>query len=195
MNLFEHIINLFQFAMGMDLGGTCGTSELVVRERIQHDRRITPTIYDGLPLRPEFRVFYDFDRREPIFIANYWEYDYIRNNNGLDKLYDLTDKIVFDYMREPQAKKYEEKKDEILQLVADHMQGVQGLAGPWSIDIMLTERDHPYLIDKAVAEQSAYWEFRPGNEVALAAQLAEERAKREAREKRTFDLISITETE
>lgn len=50
------------------------------------------------------------------------------------------------------------------------MKNVQGLSGPWSIDIMLNEGfstehfEKPnefWLIDMAVAERSAYWEKRP----------------------------------
>lgn len=52
----------------------------------------------------------------------------------------------------------------------EHLKNVQGLSGPWSIDIMLNEGfstehfEKPnefWLIDMAVAERSAYWEKRP----------------------------------
>ena len=75
--LTDAIININYAAMccGADMGGGC--NELVVRERILHDARVTPCIYSGLPLRSEFRVFYDFDLKKVLFTANYWEYDYI----------------------------------------------------------------------------------------------------------------------
>ena len=49
-----------------------GIHEIVVREFIEYDRQNTPCIYEGLPLRSEFRVFYDFNTREPLYTVNYW---------------------------------------------------------------------------------------------------------------------------
>lgn len=144
-----NIINImYQDAM-FDVGGT---SELVVRERIPYDRGQTPCIYNGLPLRPEFRVFYDFDTHEVLFVENYWNYDYCAPH-----LYDRTDKIVFDAMRAEIEESYETHRKEIADLVAEHMKGITELQGPWSIDLMLTEKGKIFLIDMAVAEQSAYW--------------------------------------
>lgn len=66
--------------------------------------------------------------------------------------------------------KFEKYRGEVESLVAEHMKDVQGLSGPWSIDIMLNEGfstehfEKPnefWLIDMAVAERSAYWEKRP----------------------------------
>ena len=41
--------------------GADGADEIVVRKFIESSAGMTPCIYNGLPLRPEFRVFYDFD--------------------------------------------------------------------------------------------------------------------------------------
>ena len=49
-----------------------------------------------------------------------------------------------------------------MDMVADAMQTVTGLDGPWSIDIMQDDRGNFWLIDMAIAELSAYWEKRPG---------------------------------
>lgn len=177
--LVESIINInFQDLCGMGAGIT----EFVIRERFQHDARVTPCIYSGLPLRSEFRVFYDFDTRQPLYTVNYWDFDYI-----YEHLYDLTDKIVFEYTRDSLHRIFLAKKDEIQQLVAEHMDSVEGLEGPWSIDIMLTERGEPILIDMATAERSAYWELRPGNEAELAKQKAAE-----AERKRKYQEFMLT---
>lgn len=66
----------------------------MVRKFIESSAGMTPCIYNGLPLRPEFRVFYDFDARKPIFTANYWDYDYVYPH-----LYHATDKIIFEHER------------------------------------------------------------------------------------------------
>ena len=145
--------------------GPYGDTEFVFRDRIRHMSNMVPCIYGGLPFRTEFRVFYDFDTREVIFTANYWDYDYCYPH-----LYDRTDRIVFDAMKDEMQEKFEKYRGEVESLVAEHMKDVQGLSGPWSIDIMLDEGfTTPYaekpnefwLIDMAVAERSAYWEKRP----------------------------------
>jgi hypothetical protein len=131
--------------------GAGGFSELVVRDYIHCDSRTTPTIYNGLPLVPEFRVFYDFETREPMYTVNYWEYDYVQPN-----LYAATDKIIFEHERERIENAFYGRSDEVELLVARHMRNVDGLSGQWSIDIMLAS-DKYWLIDMAQAKNSAYF--------------------------------------
>ena len=138
--------------------GAEGTTEIVVREYIESDLRRTPCIYNGLPLRNEFRVFYDFDNNCPIFTANYWDWDYVYPH-----LHYATDKIIFAHEREHIERVFEEKKEEVQELVAKAMKNVEGLDGQWSIDILLDEWGKYWLIDMAVAQQSAYWDKRPKN--------------------------------
>lgn len=134
-----------------------GTDVLVMRERIQHDPKNTPCIYNGLPFRPEYRVFYDFDSKAPIFTVDYWDRSYV-----YEHLYDLTDRIVYDAWYEGHVRaEYEKNKDLVTKAVSDAMRGVSGLSGPWSVDVMQDERGNFWLIDMAVAEMSAYWEYRP----------------------------------
>ena len=111
---------------------------------------------DALHLRPEFRVFYDFDARKPIFTANYWDYDYVYPH-----LYHATDKIIFEHERERLEGVYAHFKDAVQDKVADAMQNVQGLTGQWSVDVLMDEREKFWLIDMAIAQRSAYWEMRP----------------------------------
>ena len=156
---------------------TGGEKEIVIRERIGYNSELIPCIYHGLPLRPEFRVFYDFDIHEVLFVANYWDYDYCR-----DHIMDATDKIVFDKMKDYLYCAFERWKDDVADKVSQCMKNVTDLSGPWSVDIMMTNYpeniqrrmmedignkystvQHPvgYLIDMAVAERSAYWDQRP----------------------------------
>ncbi|MBQ8300153.1 MAG: hypothetical protein IJX99_09980 [Clostridia bacterium] len=145
--------------------GAEGLSEFVVRERIMHNSQSTPCIYHGLPLRSEFRVFYDFTKHKVIFIENYWNYGYVFPN-----LHDATDKIVFEHERERLEREFDSRKQEVSELVASAMQNVEGFEGPWSVDIML-EGNTYYLIDMALAETSAYWTNRPGYERVHAREL------------------------
>lgn len=135
-----------------------GTDYLVMRERIGHDPRNTPCIYNGLPFQPEYRVFYDFDAKHRIFTAEYWDKDYVYN-----KLYDLTDKLVFDAWYGWIHSKYLSNKARVESLVETAMTDVPDLSGPWSVDVMQDEDGNFWLIDMAVAEMSAYWDRRPGD--------------------------------
>jgi hypothetical protein len=135
--------------------GADGLTEVVVRERIPYENT-TPTIYDGLPLRPEFRVFYDFDKKEPMYCANYWDFDYVYPN-----LFWEADKIIFEHERLRIETTYKAKKDEIVELVANAMLNVEGLSGQWSVDIMIDEEKKPWLIDMAIAQRSAYYRNTP----------------------------------
>lgn len=134
-----------------------GTECLVVRERVTHDPRKTPCIYNGLPFRTEFRVFYDFDTESVIFATDYWDRGYVRKN-----LHDRTDQIIYDNWHPEVHRLYKAYVHTVQDAVADAMKNVQGLSGPWSVDVMLDEDDNFWLIDMAVAEISAYWEKRPG---------------------------------
>jgi len=141
--------------------GAGGMGEVVIREKICHNPKVTPCIYNGLPFRSEFRVFYDFDDRKVLFSVNYWDYDYIRRNPR-DRLYDMTDKIIFDHESDKLARVFEERKADVEQLVAEHMANIEGLENAWSIDLLLDEWGTFWLIDMAVAEMSAFWEWRNG---------------------------------
>jgi len=160
-NLTEAIIMVNYNSLCVEANGE---QELVIRERIGYDSRITPCIYNGLPFRPEFRVFYDFDDQKVLFSVNYWDYDYIRRN-PVDRLYDMTDKIIFDHETEKITQTFDENKDKVEQLVNDAMADVDELEGTWSVDLLLDEKGTFWLIDMAVAEQSAYWEWRNGKKL------------------------------
>ena len=142
--------------------GAGGLDELVIRECIWHNRLVIPCIYGGLPLRTEFRVFYDFSKKEVIFIENYWKFNYVFPN-----LYSATDKIVFEHERARIEEEFEKYKGIVYDFVSDSLKNVDGLEGPWSVDIM-HESGKFYLIDMALAEMSTYWSSRPGNESVLA---------------------------
>ena len=136
--------------------GADGIDEIVVRQFIPHDMATTPCIYNGLPLRSEFRVFYDFDKKKAIFTANYWEYDYVRPH-----LYEATDKIIFDHEWKRLEINFASNKIAVEKMVEAAMKNVSGLEGQWSVDILMDEKCQFWLIDMAVAQRSAYWDMRP----------------------------------
>lgn len=140
--------------------GADGIDEIVVRKFIEYNSRETPCIYNGLPLRSEFRVFYDFDSQSPIFTVDYWDFDYVYPH-----LYDATDRIVFEHEKGRLEKNYLQHWHDIQDVVSSAMKNnVNGLTGHWSIDILLDESNTLWLIDMAIAQTSAYWENRPNKE-------------------------------
>lgn len=133
--------------------GAGGTDEIVIRDFIEYDRDNTPCIYEGLPLRPEFRVFYDFDAQEPLYTANYWDYEYVYPN-----LFEATDKIIFEHEREHLETVFDAQKNHVQCMVAEAMKnGVNGLSGQWSVDVLLDETGKFWLIDMGLAQMSTYW--------------------------------------
>lgn len=71
---------------------TGGHTELVIREAIPCIYEKVPTIYNGMPLREEVRVFYNIDTKKVEYMVDYWDYDYCSPH--IEK---KTDKIVFDW--------------------------------------------------------------------------------------------------
>lgn len=151
--------------IGMNYDALClnadGITEVCLRELIPHNARTVPCIYHGMPLRPEFRVFYDFDRHQPLYAANYWDWDYCHDAICRD----LTDKIVYEARYPELLRQYEAHKDEVMEMVAADMGSVSGLEGIWSFDVMLCEPQEYqegyegyWLIDMAVGRRSAYWD-------------------------------------
>ena len=104
-----------------------------------------------MPLHTEFRVFYDFDATKALYCVNYWDYDYVAKN-----LYSYNDKLVFESYYPKILKEYEMNKNKVCDLVEKHMQSVD-LTGKYSIDIMMDTKKQFWLIDMALARNSAYW--------------------------------------
>lgn len=141
-----HLINYAAACVGAN-----GYTELIVRDYIDYDYDNIPTIYNGMPLRSEFRVFYDFDKKEVFYSVNYWDFDYCY------KHLDITDKIVFKHERKRLEDVFNQRKEEVEELVKKHMANVD-LQGKWSVDILYNElEDNYWLIDMAEAYRSAYW--------------------------------------
>lgn len=140
---------------------TGGYTELVVREMIPYNDYVIPTIYNGMPLREELRVFYNMDKHKIEYIEDYWKYNYCKVNIG-----NKSNQIVFDWFHN-KLKTRKTQHRELLKQLEDriwdniHTLVFDGeLKGIWSIDFMYVEdEDELYLIDMARGFRSAYYNF------------------------------------
>lgn len=149
--------------------GVSSNNEWVVREFID-DKENNPTIYNGLSLHTEYRVFVDFDTEEVIGISPYWHPEVMKESfldigvsAPIQKNHDYINYINHE---ETLIKRYEENKDlvvsEVLKLLKDCK-----LKGQWSIDVMQNGSDF-WLIDMARASESALSECVPKEKLKQA---------------------------
>ena len=93
--------------------GVSSNNEWVVREFIE-DKEDNPTIYNGLPLHTEYRVFVDFDTEEIIGISPYWEPSVMKEHflelGSLNVVQKQHDYINYINHEETLMKRYEENK-------------------------------------------------------------------------------------
>lgn len=142
--------------------GVSTTNEWVVREYID-DIEGNPTIYKGLPLHTEYRVFIDCDTDEVIGISPYWEPETMKNRfgNGSDKdsPHMMHDYVVYKAHEKTLMNRYEQNKDKIISEVSKLVKELD-LRGQWSLDIMQNGEDF-WIIDMAIAENSAFYDIVP----------------------------------
>jgi len=153
---YEIMEQLSNIAYTSETFGAQGLSEIAIREFISdwyYIEKNIPCIYNGMPLRPEFRVFYDFDEHKVLYSVNYWDWDYCHKRISDN----ITDKIIYEYYYDTINQFFIDNKDKVEKMVATCMKGVN-LKERWSIDIMWDEQSKTYyLIDMATAQTSAYW--------------------------------------
>jgi hypothetical protein len=154
-SIHESFVKINYASACLDTGGM---SEFVLREVVP-TARYKKAIYGGMPLRPEFRVFYDFTFQKTLYAANYWDYHAVADN-----IHDEKDRVVFDETRDMLETMFAIHAGEILELVGDKMRHVHGLHGIWSVDIMLDDLDVPWLIDMALGHRSTYWDPKKAKE-------------------------------
>lgn len=135
--------------------GVSTTNEWVVRRFIS-DTENRPTIYNGLPLRCEYRVFVDCDTDTVLGIHPYWDPEVMKSK--FDSASDpdsLHDSVTYRAAEPELMRTYEANKDRVTALVAELLPNLD-LAGQWSIDVM-QDGDDLWLIDMALAENSAFY--------------------------------------
>lgn len=146
--LTANIIDINYTSFMYDAGGN---TELVAREFIPPFENV-PSIYHGMPLRPEVRVFYDFNHREVLYAKNYWDWDYCYDAISRDP----TDKIVYEAYYENIKKSYCDVEYDVINKAKAGLIDVD-LEGIWSVDFLVQGEDC-WLIDMARGQQSAYWD-------------------------------------
>ena len=153
-NLYELVANICMINYQSLCFDTGGETELVIRQRIGwSDGDKCYHIYNGMPLRPEFRVFYDFDRRKVLYSVNYWDYDHC--NEAISR--DMTDGLAYNAAYHDIDAFFKENQKNVETIVDQHMSTVSGLDGIWSVDIMWYDNDY-WLIDMAIGSASAYYD-------------------------------------
>lgn len=149
--------------------GVSSNNEWVVREFIE-DKEDNPTIYNGLPLHTEYRVFVDFDTKEIIGISPYWEPSVMKEHfldlGSLNDVQKQHDYINYINHEETLMKRYEDNKDLVVSEVTKLLKDCK-LNGQWSIDIMQNGSDF-WLIDMARASESALSECVPKEKLKKA---------------------------
>lgn len=155
LQLTANIIDINYQSFCLDTGGN---TELIARKFIDYNSAKTPCIYNGMPLRTEVRVFYDFDIKKALYAVNYWDWDYCYSSICRN----ATDKIVYENYYGVIRKNYKEVVDDVIKCAELGLMDVDGLSGVWSVDFMVTKnRDGSkttYLIDMAQGTCSAYWD-------------------------------------
>lgn len=156
---------LFNHCSDLRMAGTLGapsiygvstTNEWVVREYIE-DKENNPTIYAGLPLHTEYRVFVDFSAGNVLGIHPYWDPDVMKKRFAEDRdIHDRHDYHIYMAHEETLMNRYNENKDLIVEKIQEFVPYIP-LSGQWSIDIMQNGDDF-WLIDMAVAENSFFYE-------------------------------------
>lgn len=154
--------NMASSLNGQPIYGVSTTTEWVVREFIE-DKDNNPCIYHGMPLHTEYRVFVDFDTKEVIGMNPYWDPDVMKkrfnDSPDSDSPDNIHDGIVYMAHEETLMKRYNENKDIVKNNIQKFIQNIN-LSGQWSIDIMQNGDDF-YIIDMAIAENSAFYECVP----------------------------------
>lgn len=134
--------------------GVSTTNHWVVREFIE-DKENNPTIYKGLPLHTEYRVFADMDTKETLGITPYWEPEIMKKRFSENRsIHDTHDYITFQAHEEVLMKRYNDNKEKVLTNLQEVINQMD-LKDQWSIDIMQNGDDF-YIIDMALADNSAF---------------------------------------
>ena len=130
------------------------SADIVVREFVKtHYNR--GTIYEGMKLNSEFRVFYDFDNNKVIGVVDYWDKDTMIKS--LDREYSRKDYLSYMDNLESLESAYTALSPTLVAQVEEIFPKVPGLEGQWSVDFMWDGTKF-VLIDMALAKNSAYWD-------------------------------------
>lgn len=137
--------------------GAGTTTQWVVREFIE-DPEHNPTIYHGLPLRTEFRVFVDADTNEVLSVVPYWDPVTMKRRfsewDDADHPDNRHDLVTYMAAEPELMARYERHRGTVVAQVEALLPDL-ALTGQWSIDVMLSGGTF-WLIDMAQAQSSAF---------------------------------------
>lgn len=142
--------------------GVSTTNEWVVREFIP-DKGNRPCIYNGLPLRTEYRVFVDFDAKSVLGINPYWDPAVMKQRFGhesdANSPHKLHDYVIYRTQEDVLMEEYRQNESLVREKIREMLEYMP-LVGQWSIDVMQNGDDF-YIIDMALAANSALNECVP----------------------------------
>lgn len=126
------------------------------------DKENNPTIYNGLPLHTEYRVFVDFDTKEILGASPYWRSDVMKNEfKKVSSPQERHDYVVYKMHEDILNQRYHESVQTVLAELKKVIPRIE-LTGQWSVDVMRNGNDY-YIIDMALAENSALNDCVPSN--------------------------------
>ena len=146
----QHLFNMMADTLIYETGGN---TEVIIEDFIEA-KPDTPTIYNGLPLRPEMRLFYDFTHHKVVYHKFYWNWDYcykIINERSEE------DGKVFEEHYKDIYEQYLRLSIKHITAIAEALAKVDKLCDIWSVDFIL-EEDRVWLIDMAIGCRSAYYD-------------------------------------
>lgn len=162
--LIQNITNIQQ---GSFFHETYGYMELVLREYIEPEKADTPTIYHGMPLRPEARIFYHFDFHQLLYAVNYWNWEYCHDAicYSLFSEEKTPDAVAYETaypLLDSETKRLLQKHQTLIEKALATVTTLQmpgGNPNIWSVDFIL-EEDRVWLIDMAQGWRSSYWNLQ-----------------------------------
>lgn len=154
MGEYFQVIN--NFAMTVGAGQSI---DICAREYIEDPENL-PTIYNGMPLRTEFRTFVDFDSNELLGTVPYWHPIVMKRALKMG----LSLSMEQDYQtylgeEDRLTREFNENQSTLNREIKKLIPHV-GLKGRYSLDIMKSGDDF-YLIDMALMSESALGELLP----------------------------------
>lgn len=142
--------------------GVSTTNEWAVREYIP-DKEGNPTIYKGMPLHTEYRIFVDFDRQKIIGVSPYWEPTVMKSRFAHEKdassPHQVHDYIIYKAHEDELMKRYRANVGKVCENIRAMLKNID-LTGQWAIDVMQNGEDF-WIIDMSLAQNSALSECVP----------------------------------
>lgn len=166
-DMANRIMNIAASAYAENPEGYIGVDELAVQSLIEADLELVPTIWGGIPIRPEYRVFYDFDRQRGAFTADLWDRENVEHRNKtytdrsiyydavLEQDYDETGHSKYEHEYWPHIREAES-------LVWQAFHKCEKFTGVWAIDVLYRVEDKTFwLTGMKPAGACKQWQSRP----------------------------------